>query len=287
MFDDPFAARIAGEHGVALAARFCNKTPQLGGMVAARTRHLDLQILEYARSGGRDLVLLGAGYDMRPFRLGLPSGTRVYELDFPTVLADRQRRLDSYGIRDPDHLTRVQVPIDLRSTPLACALHGIVDYTSPIFLAWEGMSMYFEEAEVRTMLAGMAPLLRNNRSRLWLDVVDERAVRQPEIFPEVQAFMAGMQMLGEPFVFGVESAQEFMESNGFHCHQTVSSDVFLGARADPVYSVYHFCIASAQAVPAIGATAGENSSWTAHFPHLTAPLAIKPEITLSGETATS
>ena len=82
LFEDPFAARIAGEHGVALAARFCEKMPQLGGMVAARTRHLDMQILEYLRSGGRDLVLLGAGYDMRPFRLGLPAETRVYELDF-------------------------------------------------------------------------------------------------------------------------------------------------------------------------------------------------------------
>ena len=207
LFEDPFAARVAGEHGVALAARFCEKSPQLGGMVAARTRHLDLQILEYVRSGGRDLVLLGAGYDMRPFRLNLPAAMRVYELDFPTVLTDRQRRLDDFGVKEPDDMTRFQVPIDLRMTPLAAALQGIVDFTSPIFIAWEGMSMYFEEAEVRAMLAGMAPLLRNNRSRLWLDLIDERAVVQPEIFPEVKAFMTGMQLLGEPFVFGVESAQ--------------------------------------------------------------------------------
>ena len=38
------------------------------------------------------------------------------------------------------------MPIDLRTTPLAAALQGIVDFTSPIFIAWEGMSMYFEEA---------------------------------------------------------------------------------------------------------------------------------------------
>ena len=250
LFEDPFAARIAGEHGVALAARFCERSPQLGGMVAARTRHLDMQILEYVRNGGRDLVLLGAGYDMRPFRLGLPAGMRVYELDFPTVLADRQRRLDAFGVKEPGNMTRFQVPIDLRLTPLAAALHGIVDFTSPIFIAWEGMSMYFEEAEVRAMLAGMAPLLRNNRSRLWLDLIDRRAVLQPEIFPEVKAFMTGMQLLGEPFVFGVESAKEFMEGNGFCCHQSVSSDVFLGERTDPVYSIYHFCTASTETAAA-------------------------------------
>ncbi len=282
LFEDPFAARIAGEHGVALAARFCERSPQLGGMVAARTRHLDMQILEYVRSGGRDLVLLGAGYDMRPFRLGLPAGMHVYELDFPTVLTDRQRRLDNFGVKEPGSLTRYQVPIDLRVTPVAAALHGIVDFTSPIFIAWEGMSMYFEEAEVRAMLAGMAPLLRNNRSRLWLDLIDQRAVLEPEIFPEVKAFMTGMQLLGEPFVFGVESAKQFMESNGFCCHQSVSSDVFLGGLADPVYSIYHFCTASADGV---SATAGEESSWTTHPAHLTIPLATNAGQTLKDGAA--
>ena len=92
-------------------------------------------------------------------------------------------------------------------------------------------------------------------------------------------------MLGEPFVFGVESAKEFMESNGFHCHQTVSSDVFLGERTDPVYSIYHFCTASAAAVAATGATAAEESSWTAHPGHVTIPLVTNPGQELASEAA--
>jgi methyltransferase (TIGR00027 family) len=285
LFVDPFSARIAGEHGMALAARFCERSPQLGGMVAARTRHLDLQIMDFVRAGGRDLVLLGTGYDMRPFRLSLPAGTRIYELDFPTVLVDRERRLDEFGVQDPPHMQRIQVPIDLRITTLANALAGIVDFTSPIFIAWEGMSMYFEEAEVRTMLGGMAPLLRNNRSRLWLDLVDEQAVLNPDIFPEVKAFMAGMQMLGEPFVFGVKSAKEFLESNGFRCHQTASSDVFLTERNDPVYSIYHFCTASADTRPSVAPTTDRESSWTTHPAHSLVPLVIDKERVVSGETA--
>ncbi len=122
LFDDPFAARMAGEHGLALAARFCETMPQLGGMVAARTRHMDLQIQEYIRHGGRDLVLVGAGYDMRPFRLNLPGGMRVYELDLPPMLADRQRRLENLGVKDAQDITRVRVPIDLRTTSVADAL---------------------------------------------------------------------------------------------------------------------------------------------------------------------
>jgi methyltransferase (TIGR00027 family) len=271
LFDDPFSAQIAGEHGVALAARFCEKSPQLGGMVAARTRHLDLQIMEFVRNGGRDLLLVGAGYDMRPFRLSLPAGMRVYELDFPTVLADRQRRIADIGIHEPAEVKRVQLPIDLRMSPLAETMRGSLDFTSPVFIAWEGMSMYFEEAEIRAILAGMAPLLRNNRSRLWLDLIDRRAVFEPDIFPEVKAFMTGMQLLGEPFVFGVESAKDFMESNGFRCHLAESSDVFLGEKSDPVYSIYHFCTASADVALIED---GEQSSWTAHSAHAPLPTAV-------------
>ena len=107
----------------------------------------------------------------------------------------------------------------------------------------------------------MTPLLHNNRSRLWLDLVDRRAVFEPDTFPEVKAFMTGMQMLGEPFVFGVDSAKEFMESNGLHSHQVVSSDVFLGDHTDPVYSIYHFCTASADAAVPVN---GGQQTWTAH-----------------------
>lgn len=276
LFEDPYSERIAGEHGLALAARFCEKLPQLGGMVAARTRHLDMQILEFAGNGGRDLIILGAGYDMRPFRLSFPAGMRVYELDFPTVLTDRQRRLDEFFVKESDGLERIQVPIDLRATSLAAAMEGIVDFTSPIFVAWEGMNMYFEEPEVRNILRGISPLLMNNRSRLWMDCVDRRAIVEPEIFPELKQFMQGMQLLGEPFVFGMRTVPAYMESNGFRCHEVVPSDVFLDDKSDPVYSVYHFCVASPE-VSLAGSAAEDAAQLVAHPAHAVSPPAVVPQ----------
>jgi methyltransferase (TIGR00027 family) len=251
LYDDPYSRKIAGEHGVALAARFCEKTPQLGGMVAARTRHLDDQIEEFCRHGGRDIVLAGAGYDTRPFRLRLPHGTRFFELDFPAVLADRQRRVEECSVKDAAGIERIQVPIDLRATTVSAALKDRIDFAAPIFVAWEGMSMYFEEAEVRSVLHGMAPLLGNPQSRLWADFVSKQAIVNPGIFPEVDAFMRGMQLLGEPFVFGTDSPTAFLESNNYTCLEIAPSSRFLADRTDPVYSVYSFCVASAAIAPAL------------------------------------
>jgi methyltransferase (TIGR00027 family) len=270
LFEDPFAARIAGEHGVALAARFCEKTPQLGGMVAARTRHLDDQIIQFFGGGGRDLVIVGAGYDMRPFRLNLPQGTRVFELDFPSVLTDRQRRLDAFSVKDCAGLQRIPVPIDLRAMTLAEAMQDRVDFAAPIFVAWEGMSMYFSEPEIRGVLNGFAPLLGNPQSRLWADFVTKQAIVNSSIFPEVEAFMRGMQLLGEPFVFGTDSLEAFMESNNFTCVEIAPSSRFLTDRADPVYSVYSFCVASAAIAPALLKKRPEGEPQVVPAPHMAA-----------------
>jgi methyltransferase (TIGR00027 family) len=256
LFDDPFAARMSGEHGMALASRFCQRSPQLGGMVAARTRHLDQAILDFLAAGGRDVVIVGVGWDMRPFRLHLPEGTRVYELDFPTTLKERRRRLTELTIRQPHGVCRIEVPIDLRTMSLAHALEQRLDFHQPVFVAWEGMSMYFREDEVRKILQGMMPVLDHPASRLWVDLVDRDAVLRPDAFAEeVQAFMRGMQILGEPFTFGADSVEEFMAGCGLACQEVVASDLFLNGRKDPVYSLYRFCLASSRSASLTAADA--------------------------------
>jgi O-methyltransferase involved in polyketide biosynthesis/acyl-coenzyme A thioesterase PaaI-like protein len=279
LFNDPYAAQMAGQHGIATATRFCERMPQLGGMVAARTAHLDGEIMEFVSQGGRDLVIVGVGWDMRPFRLRLPAGTRVYELDYPSTLAERRRRIAELQMAPPPGVERLEIGIDLRTTPLCAALAGSdetgtgsrtdnengrnldlanvpepalaeplresIDPRRPIFIAWEGMSMYFEEPEIRRILDGMSPLMEHPESRLWVDLVDRKAVDSPELCPrEVQAFMHGMQLLGEPFTFGTDCVDEFMAQSGFDCREVTVSDLFFEGSKDPVFSLYRFCVAS-------------------------------------------
>ncbi len=245
LYDDPYSAAMAGQHGLALAKRFCERSPQLGGMVAARTWHLDAAIANFVASGGRDIVVVGVGWDMRPFRLALPDGMRFYELDFPTTLVERERRLTEHNLVVPPGISCKQIPIDLRTMNVADVLAEQLPSDVPVFVAWEGMSMYFQEREVRSILAGMMPVLSHPNSLLWLDLVDRKAVEHPELYPEsIRNFMRGMQILGEPFTFGPESISEFLQSTGLRSLEVVPSDVCLIGRKDPVYEIYKFCLAS-------------------------------------------
>ena len=122
---------------------------------------------------------------MRAFRLDLPEGMKFYELDFPTTLEERRRRLAQQQVAERPGVTRIEVPIDLRTMSLAEVLAGQVDLDQPVFVAWEGMSMYFSEEEVLAVLEGMRPLLQHPDSLLWLDMVDREPVEASGAVPRV------------------------------------------------------------------------------------------------------
>src|SRR5437879_4370389 len=73
----PWAARLLLERGL---------LAKMTLWLQLRTRALDDQVVAFARAGGRQLVLLGAGFDCRASRLAgeLPGGT-VFEIDHPAT----------------------------------------------------------------------------------------------------------------------------------------------------------------------------------------------------------
>jgi methyltransferase (TIGR00027 family) len=67
---------------------------RLGRYFGLRTRVFDDYLLAAAHTGVRQVVLLGAGFDSRAFRLGWPKGCVVFELDQEPILRFKQEVLD-------------------------------------------------------------------------------------------------------------------------------------------------------------------------------------------------
>src|SRR5262249_9581281 len=64
------------------------------GYFNARTRYFDDVLLDEARAGLAQLVILGAGFDSRSIRFAdVLRSARVFEVDLPEVLALRSERL--------------------------------------------------------------------------------------------------------------------------------------------------------------------------------------------------
>src|SRR5580704_13056547 len=86
LVDDPYAARLAGPRGIALARSGSPSRWRSFG-IGLRSRFIDEFLSSELQDGTIDCVLsLGAGLDARPWRLPLPNRLRWIEVDFAPIL---------------------------------------------------------------------------------------------------------------------------------------------------------------------------------------------------------
>ncbi|GLF99615.1 SAM-dependent methyltransferase [Streptomyces yaizuensis] len=160
---------------------------RLGGYFALRTRVLDDHLLARARSGTRQVVLLGAGLDSRAFRLGWPHGCVVYEIDSAEVLEFKRTVLDATGAAPTAE--RRALAADLRhdwATALLCA--GF-DPAAPTAWLAEGLLLYLPAPAERRLIASVARLSAPGSSLAYetKDLAGESArVRGGPVYTEVR-----------------------------------------------------------------------------------------------------
>ncbi len=244
--DCPHAVIAAGPHGQLLAARLRKALPQLTDMVIARTQHIDHTIR--TTPGMRQLVLIGAGLDMRAFRHAIRRPDLMcFEMDLPEMLEERDRVIREI---DPhESLKRHCLTVDFLKDDLAEVLGNCPEFdpTLPTVFVYEGCSMYFEESVNRRVVQSLMEMMRNPDSRLWIDFVTQQSVEGRTKVPEITDFLSRMDDLGESFIFGCDQPSQFLESCGVPACEVVGSGDFLSAKAnggktDPVYQVYNFTV---------------------------------------------
>lgn len=242
LFNDPNAEIAAKTHGRILARRFCLTAPQLQPMVASRTRHLDETIENFHHGRAVQIVNVGTGLDTRIFRLDLPKGSVVFELDLPVMLKRRDTLIKEARLSTP--VRRIAVPIDLRQQDIAAALRQCQDFnpSAPTFIVWEGGSMYFDANDVKKILTSLQSLMDNSDSRLWMDYVSKSIVDGTSGIQVADDFIQAMRCLGEPFINGFVDIRKELASVGLSVEQDKASGYCLDTD-DPVFDLYRFCAA--------------------------------------------
>ena len=90
-------------------------------MMIIRTRFIEERLEQAIRDGVSQLVILGAGFDTRAYRLmELLKAARVFEVDQPSTQEYKKRRVREAGIEVPPNLT--YVPVDFRHDKLGDVL---------------------------------------------------------------------------------------------------------------------------------------------------------------------
>lgn len=129
--------------------------PGIIGNLVCRTRFID-DVLESALADDvEQVVILGAGFDTRAYRITGMDSIDVFEVDHPEVQVTKRERLESVFGKIPFHVTLV--PIDFDTQSLAAALNRAdFDFGKKTLFIWEGVTQYITEPAVDSTLQTVA-----------------------------------------------------------------------------------------------------------------------------------
>ncbi|MDQ6633682.1 MAG: class I SAM-dependent methyltransferase [Gemmatimonadota bacterium] len=126
----------------------------MADLMALRTAAIDTAVRDAIANGATQLVILGAGYDGRAWRMPELAGAKVFEVDHPATQGDKRTRLAELP---PSTGSVSFVSIDFQHESLDHALDWAGhDRSSPTCWIWEGVVMYLTRDVMRATLAGIA-----------------------------------------------------------------------------------------------------------------------------------
>jgi methyltransferase (TIGR00027 family) len=188
-----------------------------------RTHFIDDRLGAAIREGARQVVILGAGFDTRAYRLtGLLANAFVYEVDHPATQSHKILRVREAIGSPPGNLTYVAV--DFRHDDLGIQLEsaGYRRDQKTLFI-WEGVTMYLPAESIYATLRWIAGNSARG-SNLVFDYTYATAIQvianldnypiPPQMKQVIERFK--QLMAGEPWIFGIpdRAEEDFLQGFG-------------------------------------------------------------------------
>jgi methyltransferase (TIGR00027 family) len=171
------------------------------GTQICRTRFIDDAVQDALSQGIRQLAILGAGFDTRPYRLAGMEHVKVLEVDLPSVLEDKKKRLQKHFGRLPEHVTFIPVDFDTQSLE-AVLPRAAFDPSKPAVFVWEGVTQYISEEAVRRTLAFVGKSAPGNI--LIFTYVLKSVIERRSNIPGADKMMDYVAKNNYPWIFGLE-----------------------------------------------------------------------------------
>ncbi len=212
------------------------KHPKLIDCTSARTRYIDSHVNDCIDDGIEQLIILGAGYDSRAYRMErLKEKVMVFEVDLAAIQKLKKEKLKK--VIDPLPSNVVYVPIDFNKETLSQKmLEYEYDKDKKSLFIWEGVTPYLTAEAVDETLHYVAknsiPGSSIIFSYILKSVVEgtcqlENAALIKTVFNTGGIFDFSHKR-GEALLFGIEEGtiESFMSERGFHEIKDISGDYY-------------------------------------------------------------
>ena len=217
LFDDPFAElflrppyrlllllararplRVLVDYSIDVAG------PGARSSAIARTRLIDDTVRSALDDGVQQIVILGAGFDCRAYRMPGMERIRVFEVDHPDTLAEKRRRLGTVLPSAPHHVRFVETDFNQRQLAAAMEQAGYDSQRRTCFL-WEGVTNYLSDSAIDSGFRWFATATPG--SMVIFTYVDRKVLTEPEAFYGGPGHLRRFQRIGEPWTFGFDPGE--------------------------------------------------------------------------------
>lgn len=235
---DPYAVYFVDPETLAFAASNPEKAkemsehyerlfPGLANSIRARVRYFDDFVKSSLDEGLEQLVILGAGYDTRAYRIeGLKGKVRVFEVDHPDTQSVKTKKVKEIFGFLPGHVTYVQVDFETDNFGEKLAAQGY-DRSLKTFFLMEGLIMYIPPEAVDETLSFV---VKNSGkgSAVLFDYYPESLVDgscELEAGKNIHNYLV---QIGEPLKFGIKegTVEPFLVERGFSRVKDIISEEY-------------------------------------------------------------
>ena len=237
LFDDPFAyfflrptlkGVVQLSHapllGAAVPKLIDLRWPGARSSGIARTRLIDDYVFASLRENLDQVIILGAGFDCRAYRIAGIEKTRVFEVDHPVTLSKKKEGVRHIFGALPKHVVYVDVDFNTQSLGQAMLDSGF-NANERSFFIWEGVTNYLTEQAVGSTLSYIGGV---RGSRIVFTYVHRGVLDDSATFVGTRHIRKTLQRVGETWTFGFypEQLQVYLSERGLDLIEDVGASEY-------------------------------------------------------------
>ncbi len=201
--------------------------PGLSSSIIARVRYFDDYLKTCIENGIEQLVILGAGYDTRTYRIGgLINNVEIFEVDHPDTQKFKKQIIKKLFGTNFGNVKYVPINFENQKIDDELPKYGYKSSAKTLFIM-EGLSMYIPVTSIENTLSFIANNSKNGSSIIF-DYYPESLVNgsnTERIAINIRKYLIDLE---EPLKFGIENDEikDFLIKQGFTNIKMVNSDTY-------------------------------------------------------------
>lgn len=193
--------------------------------IVLREKYGDDAIEAAIASGCQQMLILGAGYDTRFFRLPVikENSISTFEIDLPKTIEDKRECLVKKLGAIPQNLSFI--PLDFNRDSLSSISSCGFDKAIPTAYIWQGVSYYLPQQSVYNLLDFIQSQMTSG-SVFVFDCCSPLMTFKNDRVPGIAYQIDRLNEIGEPFQFGMyaNEMEAWLREKGFQDIQILQQD---------------------------------------------------------------